>query len=897
MSLSSSPSIPPDSPDFVAHSEPSIIEFKKDGGISRMRSHKGNMPSLPQTKKCPHCPAKFTRTTHLNRHLRTHSNERMHRCDTCTAQFTRSDLLTRHKKSCGESGFANRSRRKSCQACADSKIKCDLQSPCSKCRSRNRECIYVGVAPSLTFSNKESHSPGMALGSPTGREFLMSGVGGPSTDPSNVTSFSQEFLTTAFPNLSIRENKLESPSGQIQGTIARRQSDITPPALSSESRSPPKFLNTFLSNVEGGHDTQIVTTSHSSPPVTTATPRDPGLAFSTGSSTTSSPTPSDPFGSPIHNRNQPQPVTDFASLFSSELDTLALQGHLDSIYSSDLEPFLSSLLASSTSSSYPSPREPFLGTPSSDDSMMVDNGWQWGFDVPDGGMNSDIMGQQAMSNQPREAFPFATLPVDIQPFMASIGEAAYDGLMNSTPQSMSPTQRYEYQQPSSYTTNISRGPDTGSRSPSDMPNPSHVSVPNLEPTPDESQHYMYLFFTAFLKQMPVMHIHTWNGDGKPAVLIRAMMACGALYVKTRKATQFVVHVLDSSRDVLCREFDRNPTDLTEQIQLIQAVALLQTIGLFHQKPHERASANIWHGMLVMLIRRSGLIAKNKAWNPPNMTNLDAAWREWANHESAKRALLLTYLHDTCHSLYFAMRPSFLLSEVDLQLACEGALWNASTANEWNLALQDPSPYGSMHQRLVGSAGMLEAHSSIADMRIPATPIPLNPWSHFIIIHTILRDLYTIGMENPASAPSNTPKGSGQVTQDVFALQYSLHNWLQSWLQGPEMPRLDEGEEPIFLYNALPFYWLAQVSILAYQEGLPPFKAGGASHSNVEVRFRLVKHWLRHIRCFLRRGEKAPTLFVDELMKVRLQTRNVDTDAGGGGAADDQDGLLGFFPEH
>lgn len=43
---------------------------KKDGTLSKIRSHRGNIPALPQTKLCPHCPAKFTRTTHLNRHLR-----------------------------------------------------------------------------------------------------------------------------------------------------------------------------------------------------------------------------------------------------------------------------------------------------------------------------------------------------------------------------------------------------------------------------------------------------------------------------------------------------------------------------------------------------------------------------------------------------------------------------------------------------------------------------------------------------------------------------------------------------------------------------------------------------------------------------------------------------------
>ena len=55
----------------LALDEDQPLEFRrKDGSISRMRSHKGNIPVLPQTKLCPHCPAKFTRTTHLNRHMR-----------------------------------------------------------------------------------------------------------------------------------------------------------------------------------------------------------------------------------------------------------------------------------------------------------------------------------------------------------------------------------------------------------------------------------------------------------------------------------------------------------------------------------------------------------------------------------------------------------------------------------------------------------------------------------------------------------------------------------------------------------------------------------------------------------------------------------------------------------
>jgi len=38
----------------------------------------------------------------------------------------------------------------------------------------------------------------------------------------------------------------------------------------------------------------------------------------------------------------------------------------------------------------------------------------------------------------------------------------------------------------------------------------------------------------------------------------------------------------------------------DQVHLIIAVVLLQTIGLFHQRADERASSHIYHGMLVMV---------------------------------------------------------------------------------------------------------------------------------------------------------------------------------------------------------------------------------------------------------------------------------------------------------
>ena len=51
-----------------------------------------------------------------------------------------------------------------------------------------------------------------------------------------------------------------------------------------------------------------------------------------------------------------------------------------------------------------------------------------------------------------------------------------------------------------------------------------------------------------------MHIGTFTVDGKPTYLLSAMQACGALYVKTAAATQFIQHTLASLREQLISEF-------------------------------------------------------------------------------------------------------------------------------------------------------------------------------------------------------------------------------------------------------------------------------------------------------------------------------------------------------
>ena len=183
------------------------------------------------------------------------------------------------------------------------------------------------------------------------------------------------------------------------------------------------------------------------------------------------------------------------------------------------------------------------------------------------------------------------------------------------------------------------------------------------------------------------------------------------------------------------------------------------------------------------------------------------------------------------------------------------------------------------------------------------PVIMNPFAHFVVIHAIMRTLFEEYIEDrsPDSGENGTAtrRGSaapvdGPNNQRIFQLQLMLHHWLQSWLSSPETPRLDQETEPRFVFNALPFYWFAQVAILAYQEGQPPFEYGNKPILSGEAKFRLMKKWEKHIRMFLRKNEQAPTLFWNELMTIRLQDVHAEIQRTKGVL--EESGLFGFFPD-
>lgn len=99
--------------------------------------------------------------------------------------------------------------------------------------------------------------------------------------------------------------------------------------------------------------------------------------------------------------------------------------------------------------------------------------------------------------------------------------------------------------------------------------------------------------------------------------------------------------------------------------------------------------------------------------------------------------------------------------------------------------------------------MLQCLGAMSETRLLEPHIPLNPFAHFILVHAILRHLFVTCVEGrlPKGVVTGVVDPDEIINQEIYRLQYALHNWLQNWLKSPELPKVDDvNEEPPFIYN-------------------------------------------------------------------------------------------------
>jgi hypothetical protein len=98
---------------------------------------------------------------------------------------------------------------------------------------------------------------------------------------------------------------------------------------------------------------------------------------------------------------------------------------------------------------------------------------------------------------------------------------------------------------------------------------------------------------------------------------------------------------------------------------------------------------------------------------------------------------------------------------------------------------------------------------------PTDAVLLPPFGLFILIHAILRNIFPA--RSPLEGWSRCTRAASREERTHWT-QLMLDNWLHMWLKSPQATWSQEngtvglGEQPLFVCDSLPLYWLAQVAL-------------------------------------------------------------------------------------
>ena len=474
----------------------------------------------------------------------------------------------------------SRSRKRSCQACTSLKVKCDLRQPCSKCRARGRECTYTSEEGQKESAATSSNNPQDSDSRFSGPIFRLDASAG--FVPSTLgRGGSNDALAASFPELSLIEEASQAFSQPLSEAN-----------LASFAAGAPRVHQGAMSLPTIDADSDIT-----------------GSSFRLG------------------------PNYAFTAFGASEI-----AGHSRSLHGFShemFEPFFRNVFSAKEEppqqnehSVAPLLHAPDAGTPV--DGFSEHNYIQtFPNDVQSHNANldrtlmSDLMTNVYYDNTQPPLSPQEPLPSSA---LVSSSLPALQSPPAPNPHTMYPHPPTLISGPSLYTQqDFDRllppplPPDAGPPDPSTEELQQYRELASFQCLCRSHLSVVCVFLTAFLPQIPLLHTPTLRFELKPPMLLRAMQACGALFYKTPVAKAFVEKVLGTSRNSLICEFVRVEVQLVmrltvslrllqsepskdpkHQIHSIVTLILLQTIGLFHQDPQQRASSNIFHGMLVLV---------------------------------------------------------------------------------------------------------------------------------------------------------------------------------------------------------------------------------------------------------------------------------------------------------
>ncbi|EPS27220.1 hypothetical protein PDE_02163 [Penicillium oxalicum 114-2] len=183
-----------------------------------------------------------------------------------------------------------------------------------------------------------------------------------------------------------------------------------------------------------------------------------------------------------------------------------------------------------------------------------------------------------------------------------------------------------------------------------------------------------------------IHTPTFHPNSEHASILAAVAAAAAVRSPVPTLRKLGYALMEIVRFYLSVKFE-NDNSTTRDLRASQIYALNLDIGMWSGNRRKTEIAESFLQPLVTMLRRALRFRRSLY---PNIfpceedtgAELERKWRTWIEQESFKRLVHHLFLHDAQSSLTLNINPLISFADLELPLPAARALWEAKTATEW-----------------------------------------------------------------------------------------------------------------------------------------------------------------------------------------------------------------------
>uniref|UniRef100_A0A060T5A4 ARAD1C10472p n=1 Tax=Blastobotrys adeninivorans TaxID=409370 RepID=A0A060T5A4_BLAAD len=194
--------------------------------------------------------------------------------------------------------------------------------------------------------------------------------------------------------------------------------------------------------------------------------------------------------------------------------------------------------------------------------------------------------------------------------------------------------------------------------------------------------YMEYYWINFDPLYPFIHRATFKASMAPPKLLISMVIVGMGYSDDSATYGIAVDIHKKVRLALLSEIDDQPN---LPVWILQGLLLIDYFALNFAPWQMNEMSQIFHGSHIALLHRSGYLTEMTIPEIPSdysTIDYEAFWKYYIEYETKKRTAFFTFVTDTQQAVFYSHSLGLSSFEVNLELPCSDACWEATTASSF-----------------------------------------------------------------------------------------------------------------------------------------------------------------------------------------------------------------------